>query len=95
MDTYPEQPQIGSKSADLHMPGPSARERGPFGPATAGPIFNELPRHAPEPQHMAHNLNYLVGRSAYNDGRSAYIITDGPGQCLDSPRMTYLRRIVT
>jgi hypothetical protein len=72
MDTYPEQPQIGSKSTDLHMPGPSARERGPSGPATVGPTFNELPRHAPEPQHMAHNLNYLVGPSAYNDGRSAY-----------------------
>jgi hypothetical protein len=40
MDTYPEQPQIGSKSTDLHMPGPSAREHGPSGPATAGPIFN-------------------------------------------------------
>jgi hypothetical protein len=72
MDTYPEQPQIGSKSADLHMPRPSARERGPSGPATAGPIFNELPRHAPKPPHMAQNLNYPVGRSAYNDERSAY-----------------------
>jgi hypothetical protein len=72
MDTYPEQPQIGNKSADLHMPGPSARERGLSGPATVGPIFNELPRHAPEPPHMAHNLNYPVGRSAYNDGQSTY-----------------------
>jgi hypothetical protein len=65
MNTYPEQPQIGSKSADLHMSGPS-------GPTTTGPIFNELPRHAPEPQHMAQNLNYPVGPSTYNDGRSAY-----------------------
>jgi hypothetical protein len=72
MDTYPEQPQIGSKSTDLHMPGPSARDHGPSGPATAGPIFNELPRHAPEPQHMAQNLNYPVGWSAYNNGRPAY-----------------------
>jgi hypothetical protein len=72
MDMYPEQPQIGSKSADLHMPGPSARERRPSGPATVGPIFNELPRYAPEPPHTTQNLNYLVGRSAYNDGRSAY-----------------------
>jgi hypothetical protein len=94
MDTYPEQPQIGSKSADLHMPGPSARERGPSGPATVGPIFNELPRHAPEPQHMAQNLNYPVEPSAYNDERP-HIITDGPGQCSDGPRMTFLRRIVT
>jgi hypothetical protein len=72
MDTYPEQPQIGSKSADLHISGPSPRERGPSGPATTGPIFNELPRHAPEPPHMAQNLNYPVGPSTYNDGRSAY-----------------------
>jgi hypothetical protein len=72
MDTYPEQPQIGSKSADLHMSGPSARERGPSGPATLGPILNELPRYAPEPPHTAQNLNYPVGRSAYNDRQSAY-----------------------
>jgi hypothetical protein len=65
MDTYPEQPQIGSKSADLHMPGPSARERGP-----SGPIFNELPTHVPEPHRFAQNSNYLVGLSAYHDGRS-------------------------
>jgi hypothetical protein len=39
MDTYPEQPQIGSKFADLHMSGPSARERGPSGPTTVGPIL--------------------------------------------------------
>jgi hypothetical protein len=51
---------------------PSARERGPSGPATAGPIVNELPRHAPKPPHMAQNLNYPVGPSAYNDGWSAY-----------------------
>jgi hypothetical protein len=72
MDTYPEQPQIGSKSADLHMSGPSAHDRGPSESAIAGPIFNELPRHAPEPPHMAQNLNYPVGPSAYNDERSAY-----------------------
>jgi hypothetical protein len=72
MGTYPEQPQIGSKSADLHMPGPSAPERGSSGPATAGPIFNELPRHAPEPQHTTHNLNYQVGPPAYNNERSTY-----------------------
>jgi hypothetical protein len=72
MDPYPEQPQIGSKTADLHMSGPSAREHGSSGPATAGPIFNELPRHAPEPPHTSQNPNYPVGRSAYNDGRSAY-----------------------
>ena len=72
MDTYPKQPQIGSKPADLHMPGPSARERGPSGPATVGPIFNELPRYAPEPPHTAQNLNYPVGPSAYNNGRSAH-----------------------
>ena len=52
--------------------GPSAHERGPSGSAAAGPIFNELPRHAPEPPLRAPNLNYPVGRSAYNDGRSAH-----------------------
>jgi hypothetical protein len=72
MDTYPEQSQIGSKSANLHMPGPSARERGPSGPATAGPIFNELPTHVPEPHRFAKNSNYPVGPSAYHDRRSAY-----------------------
>jgi hypothetical protein len=70
MDTYPEQPQIGNKSADLHRPGPSARERGPSGPATVRPIFNELPTHVPEPHRIAQNLNYPVGRSTYNHGRS-------------------------
>jgi hypothetical protein len=63
MDTYPEQPQIGSKTADLRMSS---------GPATAGPIFNELPRHAPELPHTSQNPNYPVGRSAYNDERSTY-----------------------
>jgi hypothetical protein len=72
MDTYPEQPQIGSKSADLHMPGPSARERGLSGPATAGPIFNKLLTHVPEPHRFEQNSNYPVGPSAYHDGRSAY-----------------------
>jgi hypothetical protein len=71
IDTRPGQPQspthIGDKFVDLRMSGPSAHERGP-----AGPIFIELPRHAPEPQHTAQNLNYPVGPSAYSDGRSAY-----------------------
>jgi hypothetical protein len=72
MDTYPEQLQIGNESADLHMPGLSARERGPSGPATVGPIFNELPTHVPEPHRFAQNSNYPVEPSAYHDGRSAY-----------------------
>jgi hypothetical protein len=57
IDTYPRQPQhpthIGDKFADLHMSGPFARERGPSGPVAVGPIFNELPRHAPEPPRTA------------------------------------------
>jgi hypothetical protein len=76
IDTCPRQPQppthTGNKLADLHMTRPSARERGPSGPATTGPIFNELPRHMSEPQRTAQNLNYPVGPSAYSDGRSAY-----------------------
>jgi hypothetical protein len=43
MDTYPGQPQppmqIGGKSVDLRMAGPSARERGPSGLAVAGPVL--------------------------------------------------------
>jgi hypothetical protein len=70
MDTYPEQPQIDSKTVDLHMPGPSARKRGPSGPATFGPIFNELPTHVLEPHRFAQNSNYPVRSSAYHDGRS-------------------------
>jgi hypothetical protein len=54
------------------MSGPSARESGPSGPAPTGPIFNELLRHAFEPQHTAQNQNYPVGPFAYSDGRSAY-----------------------
>jgi hypothetical protein len=76
INTHPGQPQppthIGNKFVDLHMSGPSAHERGPSGPTAAGPIFNELPRHASEPQRTAQNLNYPVGPSAYSDGRSAY-----------------------
>jgi hypothetical protein len=76
IDTCPGQPQppthIDDKLADLHMTELSAHEHGPSGPATTGPIFNELPRHAPEPQRTAQNLNYLVGPPAYSDERSAY-----------------------
>jgi hypothetical protein len=54
------------------MTGPSAHERGPFGLAPAGPVFNELQRHAPEPQRTAQNQNYPVGWSAYSNRRSAY-----------------------
>jgi hypothetical protein len=76
IDTCPRQPQppkhIGNKLTDMHMTGPSARERGPSKPATAGPIFNELPRYAPELQRTEQNLNYPIGPSAYGDRRSAY-----------------------
>jgi hypothetical protein len=76
IDTYPEQPQppiyISNILADLHISGPSTRERGPSGPTTAGPIFTELPRHAPEQSRTAQTLNYPVRPSAYSDGRSAY-----------------------
>jgi hypothetical protein len=54
------------------MPGPSTRERGPSGPATFGPIFNELPTHVSEPHRFAQNSNYPVGPSAYHDERSAH-----------------------
>jgi hypothetical protein len=66
MDIYPEQPQIGSKLVDLHMSGPFAREHGPSGPATVGPIFNELLRYASEPPHVAQALNHPDRPSAYD-----------------------------
>jgi hypothetical protein len=97
MDTYPEQPQIGSKSVDLHMPGQSARERGPSGPATAGPIFNELSRQADmHPSHLIwHRIQTTQSDGPHTTTDGPHIITDGPGQCPDSPHMTFLRRIVT
>jgi hypothetical protein len=82
IDTWPGQPQppthIGNKLADLHMTGPSALERGPSGPTPTGPVFNELPRHAPEPQRTTQNQNYQSDRPhTAMDG--LHIITAGPG----------------
>jgi hypothetical protein len=73
MDTYPEQPQIGNKLADLHMSGPSARECGPSRPVMASPIFNELPRYASESPHVTQTLNHSDRPSAYDHGWSAYL----------------------
>jgi hypothetical protein len=55
MDTYPEQPQIGSKSADLHMSEPSVRDRGPSGPATVGPILMSYPD-----MHPSHHIWHII-----------------------------------
>jgi hypothetical protein len=82
MDKYPEQPQIGSKLADLHMSKPFAHERGPSGPATIGPIFNELPRYASKLSHVTQALNHPDRLSAYDHGWSAY----------PTGRSTYLTR---
>jgi hypothetical protein len=73
---------IGDKFADLRMSGPSARERGPSGPAAAAPIFrSELPRPAPKPPHIVQTLDNLFGPSAYdarqfeyNVGRSGHMV---------------------
>jgi hypothetical protein len=85
IDTYPGQPQppthIDDKLADLHMSGPSACERGPSGPAVAGPIFrNELPRPAPDPPRTMQTLDnpfkpsaYGTRQSEYNTGRSGHM----------------------
>jgi hypothetical protein len=54
------------------MSGPSTRECGSSEPAAAGPIFNELLRHAPEPPRNVQTLNYPVELSAYIDGWSTY-----------------------
>jgi hypothetical protein len=94
IDTHPRQPQpptqIGDTLVDLRMSGPSARERGPSGPAATGPIF----RNASDPPRAAQNLNYLVGPSAYSDGQSAYNngqSDDMAGQSAHAPgRSAYL-----
>jgi hypothetical protein len=72
---------IGDKFADLRMSVPSARERGPSGPAAADPIFrSELLRPAPKPPHAMQTLDnpfgsstYGARQSEYNVGRSAYL----------------------
>jgi hypothetical protein len=64
---------IGDKFADLHMSGPSARERGPSGPAAADPIFrSELPRPAPKPPHDVQTLDNSFGPSACGARQSEY-----------------------
>jgi hypothetical protein len=77
IDMYPGQRQppthIGDKFSDLHMSGPSARECGPSGPATADPIFrSELPRPAPKPPHAVQTLDNPFGPSAYGARQSEY-----------------------
>jgi hypothetical protein len=96
IDTYPGQPQppthIDNKFANLRMSRPFARERGPSGPAAAGPIFrNELPKPAPEPPRSTQTLDnpfgpsvYGARQSEYNVGRSGHMVgqsrtlPDGP-----------------
>jgi hypothetical protein len=64
---------IGDKFADLRMSGPSARERGPSGPAATDPIFrSELPRPAPKPPHTVRTLDNPFGPSAYDARQSEY-----------------------
>jgi hypothetical protein len=85
MDMYPRQRQppthIGDKFADLRMSGPSARGRGPSGPAATNPIFrSKLPRPAPKPPHVVQTLDspfrpsvYGAKQSEYNVGRSGHM----------------------
>jgi hypothetical protein len=64
---------IGDKFADLCMSGPSARERGPSGPAATDPIFrSKLPRTAPKPPHAVQTLDNPFGPSAYGARQSEY-----------------------
>jgi hypothetical protein len=77
IDVYPGQQQppthIGDKFANLRMSGPSARERGPSGPAAADPIFrSKLPRPAPKPPHTVQTLDNPFGPSAYDARQSEY-----------------------
>jgi hypothetical protein len=72
---------INDKFADLRMSGPSARERGPSGPAAVDPIFrSELPRPAPKLPHVVQTLDnpfepstYGARQSEYNVGRSGHM----------------------
>jgi hypothetical protein len=78
IDTYHGQPQlpthIGDKFANLRMSRPFTRERGPSGPAAAGPIFrNELPKPAPEPPCTAQTLDSPFRSSVYGAGRSGHM----------------------
>jgi hypothetical protein len=52
------------------MSGPSARERGPSGLATTGPIFNKLSRYASESPHVTQALHHSDRPSAYPIGQS-------------------------
>jgi hypothetical protein len=64
---------IGDKFADLRMSGPSARERGPSGPATVDPIFrSELSRPAPKPPLVVQTLDNPFGPSVYDARQSEY-----------------------
>jgi hypothetical protein len=86
IDMYPGQQQplthIGDKFADLLMSGPSARERGPSGPAAADPIFrSELPRPASKPPHTLQTLDNPFEPSTYDARQSEYNAT-----LPDSPR---------
>ena len=77
IDMYPGQQQplthIGDKFADLRMSEPSARERGPSGPAATDPIFrSELPRPAPKPPHTVQTLDNSFEPSAYDARQSEY-----------------------
>jgi hypothetical protein len=72
---------IDDKFADLGTSGPSARERGPSGPAATDSIFrSELPRPTPKPPHAMQTLDnpfkpsaYGATQSEYNVGRSGHM----------------------
>ena len=79
IDTYlgQQQPpmQIGGKPVDLHMAGPSERERGPSGPVAACSVFrSELLRSALEPPRTPQTQNDPFRPSGYSAGQSEYII---------------------
>jgi hypothetical protein len=77
---------MGDKFADLHMSGPSARERGPSGPTAADPIFrSKLPRPAPKPPHAVQTLDNLSDHLRMAPD-SPNIMSDGPATWPDSPR---------
>jgi hypothetical protein len=74
-NAYSEQPQpsaqIGGKSTDLRIAGPSALERGPSRPTTVGPVFRTEPlKFMSGPLYSTQTLTYTHGPS-YKAGSSA------------------------
>jgi hypothetical protein len=94
MDTYPEQPQIGSKSADLHMPGPSHVSADRPGQQQSSLFLMSYLDMRPS-HHTRHRTQTTQSDGPHTTTDGPHITTDGPGTYPDSPRMSLLRRLIT